>query len=126
MRITHYTAKDSAGGLQFVDIYELEQRDFGEKSWTVYPPLSALGEAEDNAASDRNRKGEMAVRKYQCYLVTWDYKQRTWWMDRDIRAFYQKSAKSFGYKIRENAIWSQPKGLDVQVNLSNELWLNND
>lgn len=124
MRITHYNAKDTMQGLQAVEIYELEYKSGG---WTVYPPLSALGAANDSvnalkvqgATSSKNRQ-------YLCYLVTWDFKQRSWWMDRDVRAYYQKGAQAFGYKIRENSAWGSPKGVDVQVNLNNELWLNND
>lgn len=119
MRIKHYSSKDTSSGLQAVDIYELEDRKEG---WTVYPPLSALGD-KDSAKEGVRVAGK---RTYNCYLITWDFKQRTWWMDRDIRAYYQKGAQAFGYKIRENAIWASPKGLDIQINLSNELWLNND
>ncbi len=119
MRIKHYSAKDTSSGLQAVDIYELEDRKEG---WTVYPPLSALGD-KDSVMEGVRVAGK---RTYNCYLITWDFKQRTWWMDRNIRAYYQKGAQAFGYKIRENAIWASPKGLDIQINLSNELWLNND
>jgi len=120
MRITHYLAKDTNSGLQAVDIYELEDRKSDLAVYTI-PKVGNLP-----IALDKDSSGAMGARTYNCYLVTWDYKQRTWWIDRDVRAYYQKGAQAFGYKIRENAIWGSAKGIDIQINLSNELWLNND
>jgi hypothetical protein len=122
MRIRHYSAKDTSSGLQAVDIYELEDRKEGV---TGYASTSAV-EGKDSSLRTKVESKFAETRTYNCYLVTWDFKQRTWWMDRDIRAYYQKGAQAFGYKIRENAIWGSPKGLDIQINLNNELWLNND
>ena len=127
MRITHYSSKDTGQGLQAVDIYELEQRtDASDAGWLVNPSISGIGTLDSPSILQGKKSTAAHGKQFQCYLVTWDFRQRTWWVDRDIRAFYQKGAKSFGYKIREDAIWGSPKGLDVQVNLSNELWLNND
>ena len=62
--------------------------------------------------------------KLKIQVIEWQFKQRAWWMDRDVKAYYQPT-KAIGYEIRENAIWSSPKEISVQITLDNPLYLDN-
>ena len=62
--------------------------------------------------------------KLKIQVIEWQFKQRTWWIDRNVKAYYQPT-KAIGYEIKENAIWSSPKEISVQITLDNPLYLDN-
>lgn len=60
--------------------------------------------------------------KKQIQVLEWQFKEKSWWMDREIKAYYQPQ-KAIGYEIKENAIWASPKEISVQISLDNPLYL---
>jgi phenylpropionate dioxygenase-like ring-hydroxylating dioxygenase large terminal subunit len=51
-------------------------------------------------------------RKEKIQLMQWTIKQRSWYMDRDVRISFQPR-QGYGVSVNENAIWASPNSYEI-------------
>lgn len=51
-------------------------------------------------------------RKQKIQLIQWTIKQRSWYMDRDVRISFQPR-QGYGVSVSENAIWASPNSYEI-------------
>ncbi|MCX8485464.1 MAG: hypothetical protein ORO02_09705 [Bacteroidia bacterium] len=51
-------------------------------------------------------------RKNKVQLMQWTIKQRSWYMDRDVRISFQPR-QGYGISVSENAIWTSPNAYEI-------------
>jgi hypothetical protein len=45
-------------------------------------------------------------------LMQWTIKQRSWYMDRDVRISFQPR-QGYGVSVKENAVWASPNSYEI-------------
>jgi len=57
-------------------------------------------------------------RKNKIQLMQWTIKQRSWYMDRDVRVSFQPR-QGYGVSVSENAIWSSSVVYEIFAEIGN-------
>jgi hypothetical protein len=66
----------------------------------------------------------VTYRKGKIDLMQWDIKQRSWYMDRDLRVSFQPR-KGYGVRVSENAVWASPRAYEIFAEINNKEFLIN-
>jgi len=66
----------------------------------------------------------VTYRKGKIDLMQWDIKQRSWYMDRDLRVSFQPR-KGYGVRVNENAVWASPRAYEIFAEINNKEFLIN-
>ncbi len=66
----------------------------------------------------------VTYRKGKIDLMQWDIKQRSWYMDRDLRVSFQPR-KGYGVRVSENAVWASPRAYEIFSEINNKEFLIN-
>jgi hypothetical protein len=66
----------------------------------------------------------VTYRKGKIDLMQWDVKQRSWYMDRDLRVSFQPR-KGYGVRVSENAVWASPRAYEIFAEINNKEFLIN-
>ena len=108
------------------------------RSWSVseYRKKHTYDETVDSAGSlmivrynAQNTLAELqelmvTYRKGKIDLMQWDIKQRSWYMDRDLRVSFQPR-KGYGVRVSENAVWASPRAYEIFAEINNKEFLIN-
>jgi hypothetical protein len=57
-------------------------------------------------------------RKNEIQLMQWTVRQRSWYLDRDLRISFQPK-QGYGVWVNENAIWTSPNAYEIFAEIQN-------
>lgn len=111
---------DWANELEWVTTWSLLEAAKKSKYDETIDSAGSLKIVRYNAQDTAAELQELMVnyRKNQIQLMQWTIKQRSWYMDRDVRVSFQPR-QGYGISVNENAIWSSPKAYEIFAEIGN-------
>ena len=111
---------DWSNELEWVTAWSLQ----GAKKKCVYDETidssGALKIVRYNAQDSTAALQELMVnyRKNEIQLMQWTVRQRSWYLDRDLRISFQPK-QGYGVWVNENAIWTSPNAYEIFAEIQN-------
>jgi len=105
---------DWANELEWVTTWSLSEASKKYKYDETIDSAGALKIVRYNAQDTAAELQELMVnyRKNRIQLMQWTIKQRSWYMDRDVRVSFQPR-QGYGINVAENAVWSSPNSYEI-------------
>lgn len=105
---------DWVNELEWLSAWSLVESSKKTKYDETVDTSGALKIVRFNAQDTAAELQELMVnyRKNKIQLMQWTIKQRSWYMDRDVRISFQPR-QGYGISVNENAIWSSPKAYEI-------------
>lgn len=111
---------DWANELEWVTTWSLLEAAKKTKYDETVDSAGSLKIVRYNAQDTAAELQELMVnyRKNKIQLMQWTIKQRSWYMDRDVRVSFQPR-QGYGVSVSENAIWSSPVAYEIFAEIGN-------
>lgn len=105
---------DWSNELEWVTEWSLTEAAKKSKYDETVDSSGALKIVRFNAQDTAAELQELMVnyRKQKIQLIQWTIKQRSWFMDRDVRISFQPR-QGYGVSVSENAIWASPNSYEI-------------
>ncbi len=105
---------DWSNELEWVTEWSLTEAAKKSKYDETVDSSGALKIVRFNAQDTAAELQELMVnyRKQKIQLIQWTIKQRSWYMDRDVRISFQPR-QGYGVSVSENAIWASPHSYEI-------------
>lgn len=105
---------DWSNELEWVTEWSLTEAAKKSKYDETVDSSGALKIVRFNAQDTAAELQELMVnyRKQKIQLIQWTIKQRSWYMDRDVRISFQPR-QGYGVSVSENAIWASPNSYEI-------------
>lgn len=105
---------DWSNELEWVTEWSLTEAAKKSKYDETVDSSGALKIVRFNAQDTAVELQELMVnyRKQKIQLIQWTIKQRSWYMDRDVRISFQPR-QGYGVSVSENAIWASPNSYEI-------------
>ncbi len=105
---------DWSNELEWVTEWSLAEAAKKSKYDETVDSSGALKIVRFNAQDTAAELQELMVnyRKQKIQLIQWTIKQRSWYMDRDVRISFQPR-QGYGVSVSENAIWASPNSYEI-------------
>ena len=105
---------DWANEMEWVTEWSLTETAKKSKYDETVDSSGALKIVRFNAQDTAAELQELMVnyRKDKIQLMQWTIKQRSWYMDRDVRISFQPR-QGYGVSVKENAVWASPNSYEI-------------